>query len=357
MKKSKYIIKNNLSIKQAIKHMKSHGLKSLFIINEKSKLIGSISGGDIRGAILKKKKLSNSIKQIIQYSPKFIYDGSPKLINKKLKIYFKKYKIQNIPILNKDKTIKDIISWNELIKTKTKVLKKINKLSNYNFKVVIMAGGKGSRLKPFTDILPKPLIPIKKKTIIEYILNNFIKYGLKKFIITTNYKSEILKSYLIDKFSKNLFQFVKEKKPSGTVGSLKLIKSNSSLLVSNCDVFHKIKLNKFLDFHFKNKNDISLVVAKKRNVVPYGVCEINNTNHIISLKEKPTSNIIINTGLYIIGNKTINLIPKNKFYDFNDLISLAIEKKFKIGAFKIRDNEWYDIGRWDEYSKTKFNIN
>ena len=121
MKKSKYIIKNNLSIKQAIKHMKSHGLKSLFIINEKSKLIGSISGGDI-SAILKK-KLSNSIKQIIQYSPKFIYDGSPKLINKKLKIYFKKYKIQNIPILNKDKTIKDIISWNELIKTKTKFKK------------------------------------------------------------------------------------------------------------------------------------------------------------------------------------------------------------------------------------------
>ena len=162
MKKSKYLINSNLSIQQTIKYMKSHGLKSLFVIDKKSKLIGSISGGDIRGAILKKKKLSNSIKQIIQYSPKFIYDGPQNLINKKLKNYFKKYKIENIPILNKDKTIKNIISWNELIETKPK-LKKINKLSNYKFKVVIMAGGKGSRLKPFTDILPKPLIPIKKK--------------------------------------------------------------------------------------------------------------------------------------------------------------------------------------------------
>ena len=355
MKKSKYLINSNLSIQQTIKYMKSHGLKSLFVIDKKSKLIGSISGGDIRGAILKKKKLSNSIKQIIQYSPKFIYDGPQNLINKKLKNYFKKYKIENIPILNKDKTIKNIISWNELIETKPK-LKKINKLSNYKFKVVIMAGGKGSRLKPFTDILPKPLIPIKKKTIIEYILNNFIKYGLKKFIITTNYKSEILKSYLIDTFSKNLFHFVKEKKPSGTVGSLKVIQSNLPFLVSNCDVFHKIKLNKFLDFHFKNTNDISLVVAKKKNVVPYGVCEINSSNHIINLKEKPTSNIYINTGLYIIGNKAINLIPKKKYYDFNDLISLAIEKNFKIGAFQIKDNEWHDIGRWDEYSKSMFNI-
>lgn len=357
MKKSKYLINSNLSIQQTIKHMKSHGLKSLFVVDENSKLIGSISGGDIRGAILKKKKLSNNIKQIIQYSPKFIYDRPSRAINKKLKNYFKKYRIENIPILNKDKTIKDIISWNELIKTKPKVLKKINKLSNYNFKIVIMAGGKGSRLKPFTDILPKPLIPIKNKTIIEFILNTFIKYSLNKFIITTNYKSEILKSYLIDKFSKNSFQFIKETKPTGTIGSLKLIKSNSSFLVSNCDVYHKIKLNRFLDFHFKNKNDISLVVAKKKIVVPYGVCEIKNSNRIISLKEKPTSNIFINTGLYIIGNKAKNLIPKKKFYDFNDLISLALEKKFKIGAFKIRDNEWYDIGRWDEYSKTKFNIN
>ena len=129
-----------------------------------------------------------------------------------------------------------------------------------------MAGGKGSRLKPFTDILPKPLIPIKNKTIIEFILNTFIKYSLNKFIITTNYKSEILKSYLIDKFSKNSFQFIKETKPTGTIGSLKLIKSNSSFLVSNCDVYHKIKLNRFLDFHFKNKNDISLVVAKKKSL-------------------------------------------------------------------------------------------
>ncbi len=357
MKKSKYLINNNLSIRQTIKCMRSNGLKSLFVIDKKSKLIGSISGGDIRGAILKKKNLSSSIRNIIQYSPKFIYDGSPKLINKKLKIYFKKYRIENIPILNKDKTIKEIKSWNDLIETKPKVFKKIKTLSNYKFKVVIMAGGKGSRLKPFTDILPKPLIPIKKKTIIEYILNNFIKYGLKKFIITTNYKSEILKSYLIDKFSKNSFQFVKEKKPSGTIGSLKLIKSNSTFLVSNCDVFHKIKLNNFVDFHFKNKSDISLVVAKKKNIVPYGVCEIDNKNQIVSLKEKPTSNIFINTGLYIIGNKAISLIPNKKFYDFNDLISLALEKKLRIGAFQIKDNEWYDIGRWDEYSKTMVNIN
>lgn len=357
MNNSKYLIHNNLSIKQTIRKMRRYGLKSLFVIDKNLKLIGSISGGDIRGALLKKKKLSDSIRNIIQYSPKFVFDGPSNTINKKLKIYFNKYKIENIPILNQDKTIKDIKSWNQLLQVKPKLSKKINKLSNHNFKVVIMAGGKGSRLKPFTDILPKPLIPIKKKTVIEYILNNFIKYGLKNFIITTNYKSEILKSYLIDKFSKNFFQFIKEKKPLGTVGSLKLIKSNSTFLVSNCDVLHKIRLNKFIDFHFKNKNDISLVVAKKKNVVPYGVCEINNTNHVVNLKEKPTSNIFINTGLYIIGNKAVNLIPKKKFYDFNDLISLAIEKKFKIRAFQIKDNQWHDIGKWDEYSKTMVNLN
>ena len=208
MSKSKYLIHNNLSIKQTIRKMRRYGLKSLFVIDKNLKLIGSISGGDIRGALLKKKKLNDSIKNIIQYSPKFVFDGPSNTINKKLKIYFNKYKIENIPILNQDKTIKYIRSWNQLFQVKPKLSKKINKLSNNNFKVVIMAGGKGSRLKPFTDILPKPLIPIKKKTVIEHILDNFIKYGLKNFIITTNYKSEILKSYLIDKFGKNSFQFV-----------------------------------------------------------------------------------------------------------------------------------------------------
>ncbi len=357
MNNSKYLIHNNFSIKQTIKKMRSYGLKSLFIIDKNHKLIGSISGGDIRGALLKKKRLSDGIKNIIQYSPKFLYDGPSNVLDKKLKIYFKKYKIESIPILNKDKTIKDIKSWNQLLQTKPKLSKKINKLSNYNFKVVIMAGGKGSRLKPFTDILPKPLIPIKKKTIIEYILNNFIKYNLKNFIITTNYKSEILKSYLTDKFSKNSFKFVKEKKPLGTVGSLKLIKSNLPFLVSNCDVFHKIKLNKFINFHFQNKNDISLVVAKKNNVVPYGVCQIDKKNQLINLKEKPSSNILINTGLFILQKKVVNLIPKKKFYDFNDLVNLALKKNFKVCVFKIRDNEWYDIGKWDEYSKTRVNFN
>ena len=349
--KQKYLIKENASIQVTIKKMKKNGIKSLFIVDDKSVLIGSVSDGDIRGALLKKKKMKDSIRSIINYSPKFVSDDKTNLIPKKLKGLFQKFKIEEIPIVNKNKNIIKVISWTDFYKNKLKP-KKIVNLSKYDLKVVIMAGGKGSRLKPFTDILPKPLIPVKKKTIIEHIINSFTKFNIKKLIITTNYKSEILKSYLIDKFINNSFKFIKEKKPLGTAGSLKLIKSNSTFLVSNCDVYHKIKLNKFVDFHFKDKNQISLVVAKKKNVIPYGVCKINKKNQLINLVEKPSNNILISTGLYIVQKKVVDLIPKKKFYDFNDLVSLALKKNLKVGVFKINDSEWHDVGKWDEYSKT-----
>lgn len=347
----KYLISKNATIKNSLKKMKFNGIKSLFIIDNKHNLIGSISGGDIRGAILKKKKMTETIGPIINYSPKFVSNEKPKLINKKLKLLFEKFKIEEIPIVNKNKIIVKIVSWTEFYKTKVKTSSEV-KLSKYNLKVIIMAGGKGSRLKPFTDILPKPLIPVKNKTIIEHIINSFTKFDIKKFTITTNYKSEILKSYLDEKFKKNIFKFVNEKKPLGTVGSLSLVKSNRPFLISNCDVLHKFKLNKFIEFHLKNKNDISMVVTNKKSTIPYGVCKVDRYNNLLNLKEKPSSNFLINTGLYIANNKIINLIPKNKFFDFNDLINLSLKKNKKIGVFKIKDNEWHDIGKWDEFSKT-----
>lgn len=349
--KQKYLIKKNASIKMALKKMKNNGIKSLFIIDDNGILIGSISGGDIRGALLKKKKIKESIKSIINYSPKFVLNQKTKLINKRLKSLFQKFKIEEIPIVNKNKNIIKVVSWTDFYKNKLKS-KRVIKLSKYDLRVVIMAGGKGNRLKPFTDILPKPLIPVKNKTIIEHIINSFTKFDIKKLTITTNYKSEILKSYLDKKFNKNYLKFINEKKPLGTVGSLNLVNSNRPFLVSNCDVLHKFKINKFLDFHFKNQNDISIVVANKKTTIPYGVCKIDKNNNLLNLKEKPSSIFLINTGLYVVNHKIIKLIPKNKYFDFNDLIRLSLQKKKKVGVFKIKDNEWHDIGKWDEFSKT-----
>lgn len=352
---SKYLISKNATIKSSLKKMKFYGIKSLFITNKNYNLIGSISGGDIRGAILRKKRVNQSISSIINYKPKFAFDGKPSLVNARLKLLFQKYKIEEIPIVERNKNIKRIVSWTDFYKNKA-APKKVVKISKYDLKVVIMAGGKGSRLKPFTDILPKPLIPVKNKTIIEHIINSFTKFDINKFTITTNYKSEILKSYLEEKFNKNTFKFVNEKKPLGTVGSLSLVKSSRLYLISNCDVLHKFKLNKFIETHLKSENDLSMVVANKKSTIPYGVCKVDKHNNLLNLKEKPSSNFLINTGLYIVNNKIINLIPKNNFFDFNDLIKLSLEKNKKIGVFKIKDNEWHDIGKWDEFSKTVNNL-
>ena len=345
----KFLIDKKISIKQASIRMKTHGLKSLFVINQNSELIGSVSGGDIRSAFLKNLPINYSINKIINKNPKYIYlkDKSQK---KKISQIFEKYKVDQIPVVDEKKKIKKIISWTEFYTKKKTIKKKFFNLKNYKFKVVIMAGGKGSRLRPFTDILPKPLIPLKNKTIIEYIISSFQSFNVKEFIISTNFNSQILKSYLKEKFKNLQFNYVEEKKPLGTVGALSKLTPSKTYLVSNCDVYHKINYKDFLNFHNKNKNYLTLVTAKKKYPIPYGVCQIEN-NQLKSLKEKPQIKFYINTGLYLIDKKIIKLIPKNKFFDLNNLLDIMIKKKYKIGTFKIKDKDWHDVGRWDEFSK------
>ena len=336
--------------------MKSGGLKNLFIVNNNNKLIASISGGDLRNALLKGRKLSDHVFSLANYNPKFIYSSDKKNLKNKLKKLFKKYKLELIPILDEKKSIKNVIRWADFFGKKRKISKKIATSYKKNLDVVIMAGGKGTRLKPFTEVLPKPLMPIKNKTIIENILNFFKKNGFNKFFITINFKSEILKAYFKEISGNYSIRFIEEKKPLGTIGSIKLIKSNKkNMIIANCDVIYKINLRRFIENHVKKNFDISFVASNKRLEVPYGVCRFKN-NKFDKFEEKPELFFYINTGLYIIKSRLKKLIPKNKKFNATDLINLANLKKYKIGIYKIKDNQWFDTGQWSELSKTIKNL-
>jgi dTDP-glucose pyrophosphorylase len=352
----KNIINKNISIKEALKKMKHLGVKNLFIKNSQNQLIGSLSGGDIRSAILKKKNLSESVFAFSNFKPKFIKDKNNLANKKKLNFLFKKYKLDLIPIVDENNRIKDIISWSDFYKQTQSKTKKINQFKN-KVDVIIMAGGRGTRLKPFTDILPKPLMPIKNKTVIEHILNSFTKHGLKNFFITINFKSEILKAYLKELSLSYNFNFIKEKKPLGTIGAVKLIKKNTkNIIITNCDVIHKIDINDFYNFHFKNDYDISLIASSKKYRIPYGICRFNEKN-FEKFDEKPELNFFVNTGLYIIKNKLKKIILKNQRVDATDFINLVKSKKYSVGVYKIKDNQWFDTGKWSELNKTLKNLN
>lgn len=336
------------SIRSALQKISKSGTKCIAVVDNKNKLLGTLSDGDIRRAILKKAKLSKSISSIYNKKPFYFIENQYSL--EKIKKYFLNNKIDIIPVVNNRNQLVKIINWNEIFKN-NKVLKKIKDLQ-----VVIMAGGKGTRLKPFTNILPKPLIPIKDNTAIELIIENLISYGLDNFTISIHEKSEIIKAFFHELQPKYKVNFIKEPKPLGTIGSLKLLKKNNlknNILVTNCDILSNFDLIDFYNFHKDNHFDLTMVASEKRFEIPYGVCKIFNEGTLKSVEEKPSFDFLVNIGIYIINKKIINLVPKNKLFNANELINRAKKKGFKVGVFPVSESNWQDTGQWSEFSKIK----
>ena len=342
----------NLSIAKAMKKLSETAEKGLVVVNKNNKLLGTLTDGDIRRKILKGFKLNFPIQKIYNKKPSYLIEKHYKIED--LKRIFDKKNIDILPILNKKKQIIKYITRQSIFGSPRHMVK------IPNTSVVIMAGGKGLRLDPFTKLLPKPLIPIDGKPIIEYIIEKFISFNLNKFILTLNYKSKILKSFFEERDKKSFsVSFLEEKKPLGTAGGLKSLykKVTNSFFVTNCDILINTDYKEIFDFHKNNKNDITIVASAKEFEVPYGVCEITKKGLLSSIKEKPVYNFLANTGLYLINKKVLKLIPKNKNYDMNHLITNVRKKKGKIGVFPVDEKSWFDIGQWKEYHKTLKKIN
>ena len=345
-------IKPEDNLKDALHKLSVEGEKCLIVIKNNSKeIFGTLSDGDIRKAILKNFDLSQTIENIFKKKPYYLhYNHYSKDEASKL---FLNHKIDLIPIVNQKLEVIDYISWNDFFgQSKIKV--------QIDLPVIIMAGGKGDRLQPFTKVLPKPLIPINNKPIIEHVIENFLKFGIKNYLLSVNFKSRVLKAYLEESKKDYIINFIEEEEPLGTAGSLRLIKKYNigTFIVTNCDTIIDVDLNDFYSFHKKNKNDISFIVATKNFIIPYGICDLNNEKKFEKIREKQDFNFLVNAGLYMMEPKVIDLIPKKRVYDMNELINDAKQQGMNIGVFPIYENSWIDIGQWSEYKKTveKFKI-
>ena len=266
----KIFIKPNLKIKEAADILSKSGERCLVVVSKDKKLLGTLSSGDIRRNVIRGIKISNSIKNIYNKKPiKFFNKNYSK--QKAKKIFLQK-NCDLIPIVFNDNIIKKVIFFQEFFKKKK--IKSVNKI---NSRIVVMAGGFGTRLEPVTKILPKPLIPIKGKPIIEHIIDSFVKRGGKNFIISIHYKGKLLKAYFDELNPKYSINYIEEKTPLGSVGSLSLLKKKlkSPFFVINCDTIINTDFNKILEFHKRNNYDLTITVVKKKYKVPYGVCEIN----------------------------------------------------------------------------------
>jgi len=195
---------------------------------------------------------------------------------------------------------------------------------------------------------------MKGKTAIENIIDSFIKYGVKKFFFTLNFKSELIKAYFNNNpVLRRKINYVNEFKPLGTVGGLRKLKGKitKNFIVSNCDVIFDFNYNNLMQFHLKNKNDLTLVTSNQTIEVPYGVCKINSNKELLKIEEKPKYNYLITTGLYVFNSKILKLISNNQYMDMNNFIEILKKNKLKVGTFKIGQKQWYDIGQLREYKK------
>ncbi len=339
------VIDLNASILEALKKMDEIQKKLLVVIKDNS-FHSVLSIGDLQRAIINKFSLDEPIKNILRTE---IVVGNNEESIDEIKAKMLSTRIEFMPIIDKDKNIINILFWEDVFGS-TLQRKKVN----LNLPVVIMAGGIGNRLKPLTNVLPKPLIPIGEQTIIEKIMNNFSEIGCNDFFISVNYKADLIKYYLQNlKNNVHNISYIQENSPLGTAGSLYLIKNkiHKTFFVSNCDILIDQDLNDVYQYHKKYDNDITIVSALKHYNIPYGTINTIEDGALSTLNEKPELVFQINTGVYILEPNVLSLIPENTFFHITELIQAVKKQGGKVGVFPIGEKSWTDIGSWDEYLK------
>jgi len=335
------LIKPEQTIKHVLKHMDGVGKKTMFVVDKENTLLGTVTDGDVRRWILKGFGLNESISKVMNTNPIFLREDYSKEEAKNLMV---SKVIECIPIIDGQRRIISAMWWLDLFDNAFKKCKEIN------IPVVIMAGGQGSRLAPFTNVLPKPLIPIQEKPIIELIIDKFVDAGCNTFYLSVNYKANLLKAYFNDIEHNYKINYVQEDMPLGTAGSLFLLKDiiKETFFLSNCDVLIEADYSDMLNFHMLNKNKITLVTSMKHYTIPYGVCEIKNGGGLKKIIEKPEYDFLVNSGMYILEPEILSDIPRKKFYNIIDLINSYMKRKEKIGVYPISEQSWVDMGEWDK---------
>lgn len=336
-----FIGTTGMTIHDAMKKIESNSRKILFL-TEDGILKGCVTDGDIRRYLLSGGTMDDCVKKAANLNPVISYNEI------EAKTLYRSYDRVAIPILDQNGNILKIYEEGGDRRV----------YSPIGLPVVINAGGMGTRLEPFTKVLPKPLIPVGELPIIELIMNEYKKYSCKDFSIIVNYKKELIKAYFNDSNFHHNITWYDEEKPLGTGGGVSLLrgKINSTFFFASCDALLTANYSSVLRFHQKNGNIITMICAYKELNIPYGIVEMGENGIIKSMKEKPQMSFLTNTGIYIVEPEVIDDIEDGEVIGFPDIVEREKQKGKKVAVFPVGENDWMDMGQLPELEKMRLKI-
>jgi dTDP-glucose pyrophosphorylase len=338
------VVNKEKTIKEALATIDKGAMKIAIVVDNDKKVIGTLTDGDIRRGLLNGLTLDSTIDNLYFKTPTLanINDSKESIIQKAIS-----KKLYQIPIIDDMGRLVDIEDLATLLK-----------VSNRRNRVVLMAGGLGTRLRPLTESTPKPLLKVGNKPILETIIENFAKYGFINITISVNYKANMIKDYFGDgsEYGVNI-DYIEETKRLGTAGALSLIKERPQepFFVMNADLLTNVNFAHLLDFHSFENSIATMCVREYDFQVPYGVVQTKGSN-ITAIEEKPVQSFFVNAGIYTLSPQVFEIIPKDQFYDMPTLFENLIEKDLKVISFPIHEY-WLDIGRVEEFEKANNEYN
>ena len=341
-----HMIPSTSTLLETIKRMDEVRAKSLLVM-EGERFAGMVTIGDLQRAIIANRPFNTPVANVVDNAVKRYAD-----INDDVNLtrkWMMEVRAEIMPVLDSENQLQDVIFWGDILSDENTT----DNRPKIDLPVVIMAGGKGTRLKPLTNVIPKPLVPIGDKTILEVIMDQFESIGCHKFYMSVNYKADMMKYYLSQLDHKYDIEFFMEDKPLGTIGSVALLKGKIStpFFVSNCDSINEQDYRDVYDYHCQNHNDMTIVTMVKSFQIPYGVIETGEDGLMVDLKEKPEHTYMVNSGVYILNPELIDEIPAGQFFHITHLMEKVKARGGRVGCFPVSEHSWHDMGEWPEYLK------
>jgi dTDP-glucose pyrophosphorylase len=340
------LVSPDTPISEGLRRLDEFARKIIFVVDGERRLAGVVTDGDVRRWIISGRGLDRPVSEAMTERPVVLHEGYDV---EEARALFTRHTVDAIPVLDGEGRVVSAVWWLDMLEPH------VRKPASAPIPVVVMAGGEGSRLSPYTKVLPKPLLPIGDEPIVELIISRFVQHGCPAVHMTVSYKAGLIKAYFNDGDRDYDVRFWDENEPMGTAGGLSLLRGHldSTFFVTNCDILVDADYGDVLRFHRERGNRMTIVGSLKHFTIPYGVCEVAGGGRLTGITEKPSFDYIVSTGMYVMEPEVLDDIPVDRRFDITELIAGYLRHGTEIGVYPISEKAWLDMGQLEQLEEMR----